>query len=285
MVEIDHRAPSGKGGSTPSWRRTPLNLHSRWASCPPCTPSRGWGRDCPESHRSDTAQPQCMAHDRGRTTSHPSGDRTRRGPPVAYAAAMPAPIRLGTCSWADQGLIETLVPDHREERRGPAALLRRALRHGRGELVVLRDSRGGDGDELGRADAGRVHLPREGVRDDDGPPRAARAAAGRPADARLRCHVARATSTRPRRCSSACSGASGRRSIRSRRPARLGGVLMQYGPSFDAVRRGRARSSRCGAELLAPYPVLVEFRQRDWLSGGERRGDARVPHAPGTSRT
>jgi uncharacterized protein YecE (DUF72 family) len=46
---------------------------------------------------------------------------------------------------------------------------------------------------------------------------------------------------------------------------RMGGVLMQYSPSLTPSEASR-EFIEMGAELLAPYPVLVEFRQRDWLS-------------------
>jgi uncharacterized protein YecE (DUF72 family) len=52
---------------------------------------------------------------------------------------------------------------------------------------------------------------------------------------------------------------------------RLGGVLMQYGPSVAPSPAARAFIEH-GAALLAPYEVLVEFRHRDWLSE-EHRAD------------
>ena len=60
---------------------------------------------------------------------------------------------------------------------------------------------------------------------------------------------------------------------------RLGGVLMQYGPGLAPSDESR-EFIELGAELLAPYPVLVEFRQRDWLSEQQRRVDARLPARP-----
>ncbi len=50
---------------------------------------------------------------------------------------------------------------------------------------------------------------------------------------------------------------------------RLGGVLLQYGPSVAPSPDALAFIER-GAALLAPYEVLVEFRQRDWLSQDNR---------------
>ena len=71
-----------------------------------------------------------------------------------------------------------------------------------------------------------------------------------PADLRplVRSHVARQRRPVTRRCSSACSGVSGRRSTRSRAADKLGGVLMQYGPGFapsDAARRSSSAAPSC----------------------------------------
>ncbi len=50
---------------------------------------------------------------------------------------------------------------------------------------------------------------------------------------------------------------------------KLGGILMQYPPSLKPSPEARATIEQ-GAELLAHHEVLVEFRQRDWL-GAEQR--------------
>ncbi len=46
---------------------------------------------------------------------------------------------------------------------------------------------------------------------------------------------------------------------------RMGGVLMQYPPGFAPSPEAFARIEE-DAALLAPHEVLVEFRQRDWLA-------------------
>ena len=81
---------------------------------------------------------------------------------------------------ADQDVVSRVG----EDGRGPPAPLRRAVRHGRGELELLRAAEPGRDGGVGAADAAGVRVPREGVRDDDAPPGAARAAPGRPAGRR-----------------------------------------------------------------------------------------------------
>ena len=74
---------------------------------------------------------------------------------------------------------QALVPARRQLGRGAPALVRGALRHGRGQLQLLRPAHRGDGDRLGATHAARLRVPRQGVRDDDPPPGAGRAAAAR----------------------------------------------------------------------------------------------------------
>ena len=74
---------------------------------------------------------------------------------------------------------QALVPARCQLGRGPPALVRGALRHGRGQLQLLRPAHRGDGDRLGAPHAARLRLPRQGVRDDDPPSGAGRAAAAR----------------------------------------------------------------------------------------------------------
>ena len=111
-----------------------------------------------------------------------------------------------------------VVSAERPHRRGPPAPLRRALRHGRGELELLRhpDGRGRRG--LGAQNARRVRLPREGVRDDDPPSGEGRPASARPA------RRGRGRPPGPGRpsarasCAPRCSTASTRRSSPCARP-------------------------------------------------------------------
>ena len=55
---------------------------------------------------------------------------------------------------------------------------------------------------------------------------------------------------------------------------KMGGVLMQYPPNFSATgreheRRNLAQIDRAAA-ILAPLPVLVEFRHSSWVTGSQR---------------
>ena len=76
----------------------------------------------------------------------------------------PRDVQLGR-----RGPAQGVVPARRLDAAGAAALLRRALRRGRGRLAVLRPARPRRDAALGRADARRVHLPRQGRRRDDLP--------------------------------------------------------------------------------------------------------------------
>ena len=82
---------------------------------------------------------------------------------------MPATVRIGTCSFADEGLVKTWYPRGVSTRDSPAALLRGALRHRRGGLALLPPPGSGRHRSLGAADARRIRLPCESARHDDAP--------------------------------------------------------------------------------------------------------------------
>jgi len=114
---------------------------------------------------------------------------------------MAATVRIGTCSWADEALSK-LVLSSGATGESAARLVRRALRHGRGGLDVLPAAGRVHGAGLGRADAGRVHDAREGVRSHDAPSGQGRDDPGRPPrrDARGRARARRPAAARaPRR--------------------------------------------------------------------------------------
>ena len=76
-------------------------------------------------------------------------------------------MRIGTCSWADKGLLESWYP------RGVSTAEKRLRYYAERFDVVEVDSPyyalpdpDGDG-AMGTPDTGRVHVPREGVRRDD----------------------------------------------------------------------------------------------------------------------
>lgn len=58
-----------------------------------------------------------------------------------------------------------------------------------------------------------------------------------------------------------------------RRAGRMGGVLMQYPPSFQASDPAHTRrnldSIERAAEILKPLPVFVEFRHSSWVEGAQ----------------
>jgi uncharacterized protein YecE (DUF72 family) len=175
-----------------------------------------------------------------------------------------APIRLGTCSWADQGLLERWYPP--TVRSAEARLRFYAERYDTVEVnssyyaipepatATRWASRTPDGfvfhvKAFGMMTGHRVQPEQL------------------PAD--LRTLVSDVTARGNVDPSDALVERVFRRFKQALDPladaGKLGGVLMQYGPSFAPSDAAREFIER-GAELLAPYEVLVEFRQRDWLS-------------------
>ena len=153
------------------------------------------------------------------------------------ARAVAAPVRIGTCSWADDALVKHWYPPGTPAARA-ARLLRRALLDGRGRLDLLPRPDRVDGAGLGRPHARRLRDAREGVRADDPPPGEARAGAARPArrDAGRR--------PRPRRPAAArgCARASSRSSSRALEPLRAAGQARR--DPLPAAALHRAGSSR-----------------------------------------
>ena len=177
---------------------------------------------------------------------------------------MAAPIRLGTCSWADQGLRETWYP---ATAGSPEARLRYYAE--RYDTVEVNSSyyaipepatatRWAD-----RTPAGFVfHVKAFGMM-------TGHRVTPEQLPADLRPLVSQITSHGHVDPSQALFERVFRRFKQALDPLasadRMGGVLMQYGPGLTPSDESRA-FIEMGAELLAPYPVLVEFRQRDWLS-------------------
>ena len=92
------------------------------------------------------------------------GRGTRPGPPLPTLGRMTATVRLGTCSLADEGLVKHWYPRGVSTPTARLALLRGALRHGRGRLALLPPARPGRDPALGGAHAADVRLPRQGAR-------------------------------------------------------------------------------------------------------------------------
>ena len=201
-----------------------------------------------------------MAHDRGR----PSRILAATAQTVSYPLGMPAPIRLGTCSWADQGLIETWYPS--TARSSEARLRYYAERY---DTVEVNSSYYAI-PEAGTAtkwaertpDGFVFHVKAFGMM-------TGHRVTPEQLPADLRPLVSQMTSRGHVDPSPALLERVFRRFKQALDPLasadRMGGVLMQYGPGLTPSDDSR-EFIEMGAELLAPYPVLVEFRQRDWLS-------------------
>jgi uncharacterized protein YecE (DUF72 family) len=177
---------------------------------------------------------------------------------------MPAPIRLGTCSWADQGLIERWYPT---TVKSAEARLRFYAEHY--DTVEVNSSY--------YAIPEAATATRWAERTPDGFVFHVKAfgmmTGHRVTPEQLPADLRTLVSDVTQRGNVDPSEALVERVFRRFRLAldplaaagKLGGVLMQYGPSFAPSEAARTFIER-GAELLAPYQVLVEFRQRDWLS-------------------
>jgi hypothetical protein len=156
-----------------------------------------------------------------------------------------------------RGAVEALVSERGQAGR-PARLVRAALRHGRGGLDLLPAPRGGDGAALGRADARRLRHAREGLRDDDAAPRAARAAAAR-AQGRSSCGRAR-----PRRTSAA-------------RVPRRGLLPLPRRARAVARRRQARRDPAAVSALRRSQAHLVRVPRMGAGPAAGRRSTGRVP--------
>ena len=177
---------------------------------------------------------------------------------------MSAPIRLGTCSWADQGLIEHWYPP--TARSSEARLRYYAERY---DTVEVNSSyyaipeAGTATKWADRTPEGFVfHVKAFGMM-------TGHRVTPEQLPVDVRALVSRITSRGHVDPSEALLERVFRRFKQALEPLeaadRLGGVLMQYGPGI-APSGPSLEFIELGAELLAPFPVLVEFRQRDWLS-------------------
>ena len=171
---------------------------------------------------------------------------------------MTATVRIGTCSWADEGLLKAWYP------RGVSTAEKRlryyAERFDTVEVdspfyalpdpdVTARWAQRTPDDFTFHVKASAAMTWHEGEPTDDGVPRVPRLA-----------RAARAVRQAPRR------------------PA----------PVPPALRRSRPRrrtSSRARPARLEPLVPLVEFRHRSWMEAGRAGGHARVPRASTGSRT
>ena len=177
---------------------------------------------------------------------------------------MPAPIRLGTCSWADQGLIETWYPS--TARSSKARLRYYAERYDTVEVnssyYAIPEARTATNWADRTPDGFVFHVKAFGMM-------TGHRVTPEQLPADLRPLVSQLTSRGHVDPSPALLERVFRRFKQALDPLaaadRLGGVLMQYGPGLTPSEESR-QFIELGAELLAPYPVLVEFRQRDWLS-------------------
>jgi uncharacterized protein YecE (DUF72 family) len=155
---------------------------------------------------------------------------------------VPATVRIGTCSWADQGLLDSWYP------RGVSTAEKRLRYYGERFDVV-------------EVDSPYYALPDPAVTErwarrtpDDFTFHVKASAAmtwhdGEPTDYAFRAFRA---SLEPLELS-----------------GKLRGVLLQYHPRFTKSAAAKAELSRA-PERLAPLVPLVEFRHRSWTDDGER---------------
>jgi uncharacterized protein YecE (DUF72 family) len=155
---------------------------------------------------------------------------------------MPAVVRLGTCSWADEGLIRAWYP-----RGVSTATARLAYYAERFDTVEV--------------DSTYYHLPDPAV--------TGRWAQRTPPEFTF--HVkAHATMTHHEPADQAQAFAEFRASLEPLElSGKLRGILLQYHPRFVKSAEAKAELERVRA-LLDPLVPLVEFRHRSWLDEDER---------------
>ena len=162
--------------------------------------------------------------------------------PVSYARRMTATVRLGTCSWADEGLVKHWYP------RGvstPAARL--AFYADRFDTVEV--------------DSPFYHLP---------DPVVTRRWAERTPDAFVFHVKAHASMTHHEPADQEQAFSDFRASIEPLElSGKLRGILLQYHPSFKKSPGTKEELTRVQA-LLDPLVPLVEFRHRSWLEPWEQ---------------
>ena len=182
---------------------------------------------------------------------------------------MAARILVGSCSWTDPTLISCgrFYPPGVTERRGAPALLRRAVRHRRGGLDVLRAAVGSQQRALGGAHPGALRLQRQGVRPAHAPPRRGGAPPGLAAQRAARGGARQAQRLR--------EGPAGevlddvwelhREALG---PLAAAGKLGRRPVPVPALVRALPREPRVPARLperLPGWPLAVEFRGGGWL--------------------
>jgi uncharacterized protein YecE (DUF72 family) len=157
-------------------------------------------------------------------------------------SAMLAPVRLGSCSWADEGLLKTWYP--------------RGVSTAEGRLRYYAE----------RFDTVEVDSPYYALPD---PEVTARWARRTPDDFVF--HVkASASMTHHKPLPQEVAFTEFRGALEPLElSGKLRGVLLQYHPSFVKSERAKEELVSAG-ELLDPLVALVEFRHRSWLEEAER---------------
>ena len=185
-----------------------------------------------------------------------------------YDRSRGAPIRIGTCSWADESLTRYFYPPGRQGRRGATALLRRALRHGRGELDLLPPARREMVERWAERtpDGFVMHvkafgvMTRHPVKVEQLPPDLRE---GAPVDERGRID-------RPPREFRAEIFRRFHEALEPlRETGKLGGILMQF-PPYVVVKPASLEYLEWAQEQLGGDEMLVEFRHASWLDGESR---------------
>ena len=168
---------------------------------------------------------------------------------------MPAVVRIGICSWADEGLVKTWYP------RGVSSAERR-LRYYAERFDTV------------EADSPFYHLP---------DPALTEKWAARTPDG-FTFHVkASGELTGHREAELEEAAAAFRASVEPLEQAgKLRGVLLQFHPRVKKSREAMAEIARAG-ELMAPLVPMVEFRHRSWLEEGEREDTLAWLEASGLS--
>ena len=168
---------------------------------------------------------------------------------------MPAVVRIGICSWADEGLVKTWYP------RGVSSAERR-LRYYAERFDTV------------EADSPFYHLP---------DPALTEKWAARTPDG-FTFHVkASGELTGHREAELEEAAAAFRASVAPLEQAgKLRGVLLQFHPRVKKSREAMAEIARAG-ELMAPLVPMVEFRHRSWLEEGEREDTLTWLEASGLS--
>jgi uncharacterized protein YecE (DUF72 family) len=154
-----------------------------------------------------------------------------------------ATVRIGICSWADEGLVKTWYP------RGVSTPERR-LRYYAERFDTV------------EADSPFYHLPDPAVSE--------KWAARTPEEFRFHVKASKELTGHRETDDVEEAAAAFRASIEPlERAGKLRGVLLQYHPRVKKSRAAMAEIARTGA-LMAPLVPLVEFRHRSWLEEGER---------------